>query len=120
MKALQLLSTLTVTSALLMGTAHAAADKGMMGDGKTMMMQEHHQNMKDVKTMLKDVMMILKDINHQPSAAEKQKLGTMITRLDEIIKKDDEMATKWKGMKEKHGDMPDHEMKGHDMKKDKM
>ena len=120
MKTSQLFSALALTSTLFMGSAYAADDKGPMGHDKGKMMQEHHQTMKEVKGMLKDVMMILKDINHKPSAAEKENLWKMITRLDEIMKKDDEMAAKWKDMKEKHKGMPGHEMPGHEMKKDKM
>jgi hypothetical protein len=119
MKTSPLFSALALTSILFMGNAYAD-DKGMMGHDKGQMMKEHHQTMKEVKGMLKEVMMILKGINHQPSAAEKEKLGKMITRLDEIMKKDDDMAAKWKEMKEKHQGMPGHDMPGHDMKKDKM
>ena len=114
MKTSQLFSALALTSALFMGNAYAD-DKDMMGHDKGKMMQEHHQTMKEVKGMLKEVMMILKNINHQPSAAEKENLGKMITRLDEIMKKDDDMAAKWKEMKGKHQGMP-----GHDMKKGNM
>lgn len=119
MKKSPLFSALALTSILFMGNAYAD-EKSMMGHDKGQMMKEHHQTMKEVKGMLKEVMVILKGINHQPSAAEKEKLGKMITRLDEIMKKDDDMAAKWKEMKDKHQGMPGHDMPGHDMKKDKM
>ncbi|MDX1253091.1 MAG: hypothetical protein IDH49_12725 [Gammaproteobacteria bacterium] len=118
MRTPKIFTAFALAGALFTGHAFAADAAGMPGDAtkdhKTMwrgMMKEHQQTMMEVKGMLKDVMVILKDLNHQPSAADRQKLADHVARLDEIMKKEKEMAEKWKEM---HKDMPGHgTMKGH-------
>lgn len=118
MRTPKIFTVFALAGALAAGNAFAADTAGATGeatkDHKTMwrgMMKEHQQTMMEVKGMLKDVMVILKDLNHQPSAADRQKLTDNIARLDEIMKKEKEMAEKWKEM---HKDMPGHDMmKGH-------
>lgn len=118
MRTPKIFTAFALAGALFAGNTFAADAAGASGDSRKdhsamwrEMMKEHHEAMTEIKGMLKDVMVVLKDLNHQPSAADRQKLSSNIARLDDIIKKEKEMAEKWKEM---HKNMPGHEMmKGH-------
>jgi len=113
---------------LMASTATAEKKDGKMGNPCAMMgqdgmmgsmMQERHQMGQEMMEMLKETMSILKGLNHQPTAAEKQKLGEMIGRMDAIMEKHKTMMEKkqeWKDKKmEKKEEMMEKRMEKKEM-----
>ncbi|MFZ3114277.1 MAG: hypothetical protein WA133_11800 [Syntrophales bacterium] len=79
---------------------------GMMGGGMMMeqgkMMMKDHQGMcQDAMGILKETMIILKNMNHTPSAEQKKKLEEMITKIDGIMRKHEDMMKYRKERREK-------------------
>ncbi|MFQ5470315.1 MAG: hypothetical protein ACE5EH_08410 [Gammaproteobacteria bacterium] len=67
------------------------------------MMRERHRMHNEMLVMVKATMVILKDLNHKPSPAQREKLGKMINRIDEMMTRQKEMAEETKNrMKEMH------------------
>lgn len=79
----------------------AAEDKPMMGGGMMgqgamssmypKMMEQRKEMMDTMMTMMKETMGILKDLNHTPGADQKKRLGEMMSKLDEMMKKHNAM-----------------------------
>jgi len=115
-----------ILSLFLIGSYAYAADtetsEGMMdmsgqkmGQGSGMeMMKARQQMMTGMMETLRETMSILKDLNHQPSDEERKKLGEMITRIDTMISRQQEMQEK---MREKMKERM--EMRKGDMNHDK-
>ena len=88
---------------LMASTAMAEKKGGMMQQDGMMgsMMAEHPQMGQDMMEMLKETMSILKGMNHQPSAAQKQRLDEMMGRLDAMIEQNKSMMEKKQEWKDK-------------------
>lgn len=71
-------------------------NKKSHGDKKAHM-KMHHQSHMMTTYMLRNMAEILQGLNHKPSAADKEKLAEMITRLDAMIEKGKSHRNKKKG-----------------------
>ncbi len=61
---------------------HGMMDHGMMTKGAK---KKHHAMMRDMMGMLKETMAIVRDLSGAPTPAQKKRLDEMIKRMDEIM-----------------------------------
>lgn len=63
------------------------------------MMTERHKMTREIMAMTKETMVIIKNLNHKPSDSDKTRLDEMIKKLDEMMAHDKEiserMMKKW-------------------------
>ncbi len=93
----KLLIATAITTTLLAPNVFAGKDHGD---------KKHHENgmhagykmHHEMTMMLKTTMEILRDLNHQPSAAEKEKLTEMIGKIDNMLEQHTKMKKKHKEM----------------------
>ena len=107
---------------LMASTAMAEKKDGMMGQDGMMgsMMAEHQQMGQDMMGMLKETMSILKDMNHQPGAAQKQRLDEMMGRLDAMMEQHKSMMEKKQEWKDKRMERKEEMMEKKMEKKEMM
>jgi len=58
------------------------------------MMTERSKMLRDTMMMTRETMKIVKDMNHHPSAADKEKLETMIKEIDVLMEHEAEIGKK--------------------------
>ncbi len=93
----KLLIATAITTTLLAPNAFAGKDHGDKKHHESGM-HAGHKIHHEMTTMLKTTMEILRDLNHQPSAAEKEKLTAMISKIDNMLEQHTKMKKKHKEM----------------------
>jgi len=80
-------------SVFAMGHATAADEAaGNRGSELRQMMHDRQQMTQDVLGMMKETMGIIRNLDQKPTGKEKQRLEEMMAKLEQIMKKEKEMA----------------------------